>query len=236
MPRTNPSTGNGRKPKAVKAPPSTTIPIAPLPVPLNRDRSDLTRQSLTGLNLPDRLSANLSNFSSLVNVSDVGTPSSFDAAGWQRVTDSQRVVDERHYRELKNYAHNIKDGVDTLSVMAQAAVAATEFGKTLIRYATGVEGMNTEAVRFQIQQADSEIATAKLAGKAIDLHYQNDLNRTHQTKYSQDIEYRDGINQTNARQYQADLDTLAIRLDGTLRKNEFELLEVEHKYPQFSRN
>ncbi|MBD3887057.1 hypothetical protein IFO70_36185 [Phormidium tenue FACHB-886] len=252
--RKNPATGNprGRKPKEMPKAPTTIIPVQPDPLPptiidrqpspvdaptvppspiVNRQQGDATLQTLTGLNLPDTIQANLPDFQGLMQVVDVGSPSSFDAAGWSRVTDTQRVEDARHYRELKNYAANIRDGVGVLNEMTLAAVAATDFGKNLIRYATGLEGAKTEVVKFQIQQTETAIAGEKLLGKQNDLQHQVELNAVDRTRDSQLIQFRTQQNQAQALQYQADLEGLAAKLEATQRKNEADLLDTAHKYP-----
>jgi hypothetical protein len=241
MPRTNPSTGNPRNPRQPRGTPKTPQPVVPMPdvpVPIAPppatalDQGNATLQALTGINFSPTLPTTLPDFSKLTQVSDVGSPTHFDAAGWNRVSDAQRVEDARHYRELKNYAANVGDGVRVLNEMAVAALAATDYGKTLIRYATGVEAMSTETVKFRVQQTESAIAAEKLLGKQNDLHHQSQLNAVNLTQDNQLIAFRHQQNQAQQHQYEADLAALATKLDETLRKNDSDRLDVSHKYPQ----
>ncbi|MBD3885942.1 hypothetical protein IFO70_30000 [Phormidium tenue FACHB-886] len=245
MPRTNPSTGNSRndkskttktKHKNMPQEPTIVVPVAPsLPAPPSTNSSrqgDVTLQRLTGLSFPDALKANLPAFENLLNVADIASPAAFETAGWSRVTDAQRVEDKRAFRELTNYVENVQDGVKAYNLAATVAVATTEVGKNLIRYATGIEGMKTEAVKFQIQQAETSIAGAKLVGKQQDLSHQISLNQLDLERDLQLVGFRTSQNSVQLSQYQADLQTLQNKLEATLLKNQADLLDTANKYPQ----
>lgn len=103
--------------------------------------------------LPLNLSVNLPDFQSLMSVSDVSNPSSFDAAGWKRVTEQQRALDKVHFAELNNYANNVADGITALISMASAAIKGAQLGQKMVQYATAREGIETELVGFKIQQS-----------------------------------------------------------------------------------
>lgn len=103
--------------------------------------------------LPLNLSANLLDFQSLMSVSDVSSPSSFDAAGYKRVTEQQRALDKVHYQELKSFADNTADGIGVLISMASAAIKGAQLGQKMVQYATAREGVETELVGFKIQQS-----------------------------------------------------------------------------------
>lgn len=108
--------------------------------------------------LPQTLSVNLPDFQRLLNVSDVSNPSSFDAAGYGRVTDAQRAADKIHYGELKNWADNTSDGIGVLISMAGAAIKGAQLGQQLVKYATAREAIETEKVNFKIQQSKTNQA------------------------------------------------------------------------------
>lgn len=112
--------------------------------------------------LPQTLSVNLPDFQSLLSVSDVSNPGSFDAAGYGRVTDAQRAADKIHYGELKNWADNTSDGIGVLISMAGAAIKGAQLGQQLVKYATAREGIETEKVNFKIQQSKTNQAFYKL--------------------------------------------------------------------------
>jgi hypothetical protein len=103
--------------------------------------------------LPLNLSVNLPDFQSLMSVSDVSDPGSFDAAGYKRVTEQQRALDKIHYQELKNWADNTSDGIGVLISMAGAAIKGAQLGQKMVQYATAREGIETELVGFKIQQS-----------------------------------------------------------------------------------
>lgn len=103
--------------------------------------------------LPLNLSVNLPDFQSLMSVSDVSDPGSFDAAGYKRVTEQQRALDKVHFAELKNYADNVSDGINVLISMASAAINGAKLGQKMVQYATAREGIETELVGFKIQQS-----------------------------------------------------------------------------------
>lgn len=103
--------------------------------------------------LPLNLSVNLPDFQSLMSVSDVSDPGSFDAAGYKRVTEAQRAKDKIHYQELKNWADNTSDGIGVLISMAGAAIKGAQLGQKMVQYATAREGIETELVGFRIQQS-----------------------------------------------------------------------------------
>lgn len=103
--------------------------------------------------LPLNLSVNLPDFQSLMSVSDVSDPGSFDAAGYKRVTEQQRALDRVHFAELKNYADNVSDGINVLISMASAAINGAKLGQKMVQYATAREGIETELVNFNIQQS-----------------------------------------------------------------------------------
>lgn len=103
--------------------------------------------------LPLNLSVNLPDFQSLMSVSDVSDPGSFDAAGYKRVTEQQRALDKVHFAELKNYADNVSDGIGVLISMAGAAIKGAQLGQKMVQYATAREGVETELVGFKIQQS-----------------------------------------------------------------------------------
>lgn len=103
--------------------------------------------------LPLNLSVNLPDFQSLMSVSDVSSPSSFDAAGYKRVTEAQRAKDKIHYQELKNWADNTSDGIGVLISMAGAAIKGAQLGQKMVQYATARESIETELVNFKIQQS-----------------------------------------------------------------------------------
>jgi len=103
--------------------------------------------------LPLNLSVNLPDFQSLMSVSDVSDPGSFDAAGYKRVTEQQRALDKVHFAELKNYADNVSDGIGVLISMAGAAIKGAQLGQKMVQYATAREGIETELVGFKIQQS-----------------------------------------------------------------------------------
>lgn len=108
--------------------------------------------------LPQTLSVNLPDFQSLLNVSDVSNPSSFDAAGYGRVTEAQRAKDKIHYGELKNWADNTSDGIGVLISMAGAAIKGAQLGQQMVKYATAREAIETERVNFKIQQSKTNQA------------------------------------------------------------------------------
>lgn len=103
--------------------------------------------------LPQMLTVNLPDFQSLLNVSDVSSPASFDAAGYKRITEQQRALDKVHYQELKNWADNTSDGIGVLISMAGAAIKGAQLGQQMVRYATAREAIETERVNFKIQQS-----------------------------------------------------------------------------------
>lgn len=114
------------------------------------------RQQVQTMNfdkLPLNLSVNLPDFQSLLSVSDVSDPGSFDAAGYKRVTEQQRALDKVHFQELKNYADNVGDGIGVLISMAGAAIKGAQLGQKMVQYATAREGIETELVGLKIQQS-----------------------------------------------------------------------------------
>jgi hypothetical protein len=170
-------------------------------------------QSLSGLNLPDTLSATIPDFQKLLKPSDVGDPKTFENAGWKRISDAQRQQDEIAYKELQNYAANAKDGINTLNAMAQASTAATKLGKTLVQYATGIQDIKSEMVNFQIAEAGTRKNQAKLAG------------------VEQEIAHLVSVSSSQALDYQADLEQLTANLDRKLKKVEATKMETQQLYP-----
>lgn len=195
---------------------SSRAPLIALEVPIGsiaKPAQNTSIESLSGLNLPDALSATIPDFQTLLNPSDVANPSSFEAAGWKRVTEAQRKQDEVAYKELQNYAANVKDGINTLNSMAQASVAATKLGKTLVQYATGIQDIKSEMVSFQIAEAGTRKNQNKLAG------------------IEQEIDHLANINTSQSLDYQADLDQLSANLDRKLKKVEATKAETQQLYP-----
>jgi hypothetical protein len=202
-----------------KKSPSEKSPKAPLTVPevpsasIAKAAPNTSIESLSGLKLSESLSASIPEFQKLLKPSDVGEPKAFETAGWKRVTDAQRQQDEVAYKELQNYAANIKDGVNTLNAMAQASVAVTKLGKTLVQYATGIQEIKTEMVNFQIAEAGTRKNQNKLAG------------------IEQEIDHLANINTSQSLDYQADLDQLTANLDRKLKKVEQTKAETQLLYP-----
>lgn len=181
--------------------------------PIAKVSANASIQSLSGLSLPDTLSATIPDFQKLLKPSDVGDPGTFESVGWKRVTDAKRQQDEVAYKEFQNYAANVKDGVNTLNAMAQASVAVTKLGKTLVQYATGIQDIKTEMVNFQIAEAGTRKNQNKLAG------------------IEQEINHLANINTSQFLDYQADLDQLNANLDRKLKKVEATKAETQLLYP-----
>lgn len=196
--------------KSSRAP--LTVPEVPS-APIAKPSSNASIESLSGLKLPDTLSATIPDFQKLLKPSDVGDPGTFESAGWKRTTDAQRQQDEIAYKELQNYAANVKDGINTLNTMAQSSVAATRLGKTLVQYATGIQDIKSEMVNFQIAEAGTRKNQNKLAG------------------IEQEIDHLANINASQSLDYQADLDQLTANLDRKLRKVEATKAETQLLYP-----
>jgi hypothetical protein len=131
----------------------TQIETAPQQIDFTQ-RSEMRKVKTMNFDkLPLNLSVNLPDFQSLMSVSDVSDPSSFDAAGYKRVTEQQRALDKVHFAELKNYADNVSDGISVLISMASAAINGAKLGQKMVQYATAREGIETELVNFNIQQS-----------------------------------------------------------------------------------
>lgn len=121
--------------------------------------------------LPLNLTVNLPDFQSLMAVSDVSDPGSFDAAGYKRITEQQRALDKVHFSELKNYADNVSDGIGVLISMAGAAIKGATLGKEMVRYATARESIETELVGFKIQQSKTTQKRHELDGNIMQEGY-----------------------------------------------------------------
>lgn len=163
--------------------------------------------------LPETLTVNIPDVQQLVGVSDVASPSSFDAAGWKRVTDEQRAEDEKHYKELQNWGRNLKDGIATVRVGVSAGIEAAKLGQDLVKYATAVEGIKTEGVNLDIQRE-----------------------KTAQAYVKRDKEYATtahlgALNENQALAYQVELEKLAIQLGGKQAEAQMLAAEVKAKYP-----
>ena len=134
---------------------------------------------LSGLDfskLPLNLTTTLPDFQKLMSVSDVSKPGDFAAAGFQRVTDAQRAIDKVEFAEYKNYADNIGDGITVLISMADAAIKGAKLGQKQVQYATAREAINTELVNFNIQQAKTDQANAKLTAENMKTDHQVNIN------------------------------------------------------------
>lgn len=126
--------------------------------------------------LPLNLSVNLPDFQSLMSVSDVSSPSSFDAAGYKRVTEQQRALDKVHFQELKNWADNTSDGIGVLISMAGAAIKGAQLGQKMVQYATAREGIETELVNFKIQQSKTTQKRHQLDGEIMKEGFEAQMN------------------------------------------------------------
>ncbi len=126
--------------------------------------------------LPQTLTVNLPDFQSLLNVSDVSDPSSFDAAGYKRVTEQQRALDKVHYQELKNWADNTSDGIGVLISMAGAAIKGAQLGQQMVKYATAREAIETEKVNFKIQQSKTNQAFYKFDREVMKEQHESTMN------------------------------------------------------------
>lgn len=146
---------------------------------------------LSGLDfsrLPLNLATTLPDFQALMSVSDVSKPASFAAAGFQRVTDQQREIDKVEYAEYKNYADNIGDGINVLISMADAAIKGAKLGQKQVQYATAREGINTELVNFNIQQAKTNQANAKLTAENMKTDHQVSVNDVQKDIFSTQLD------------------------------------------------
>lgn len=126
--------------------------------------------------LPLNLSVNLPDFQSLMSVSDVSDPGSFDAAGYKRVTEQQRALDKVHFAELKNWADNTSDGISVLISMAGAAIKGAQLGQKMVQYATAREGIETELVNFKIQQSKTTQKRHQLDGEIMKEGFEAQIN------------------------------------------------------------
>jgi hypothetical protein len=126
--------------------------------------------------LPQTLSVNLPDFQSLMSVSDVSDPGSYDVAGYKRVTEQQRALDKVHFSELKNWADNTSDGVAVLISMAGAAIKGAQLGQQMIRYATARETIETEKVNFKIQQSKTNQAFYKFDREVMKEQHESTMN------------------------------------------------------------
>jgi hypothetical protein len=115
--------------------------------------------------LPKALTANIPDFQSFLNVSDVSSPEAFNAAGYKRVTNVQREQDKLAFGEYTNYMNNIADGISVLIAGTQAAIKAAQLGKAQVTYATARESIETEKANLGIQQSKTRQTVHKLTAE-----------------------------------------------------------------------
>lgn len=112
--------------------------------------------------LPKALTANIPDFQSFLNVSDVSSPEAFSAAGYKRITNVQREQDKLAFGEYTNYMNNVADGISVLIAGTQAAIKAAQLGKAQVTYATARESIETEKAVLGIQQSKTRQTAYKL--------------------------------------------------------------------------